>query len=354
MSQEQDIIFEVRGALGVVTLNRPKALNALTLPMIEAFDARLVAWAADPAVAAVVAEGAGERAYCAGGDVRAIWQAGKNGDRLTADFFRGEYTLNRRIKVFPKPFVALVDGFAMGGGVGISVHGSHRIATERTLIAMPETRIGLFPDVGGSYFLPRMPGGLGLYLALTGARAKAADALYAGYATHYVDSAKLADLKAALAEAEWPTGDPAGVASAAIGKFAGDPGPVPLAGHRGAIDRCFAGDSVEEILAALAAEGGDWAEKTLETLSACSPTSLKVTFEELRRGASLDFDEAMIMEYRLSQACMARHDFYEGIRAAVIDKDNTPAWQPDSLDGVTPALVEAHFEPPGAGDLEFD
>ena len=354
LSGEQDIIFERRGAVGFAAINRPKVLNAMTLEMFGTFDDRLAVWGDDPGIRAVVVSGAGDRAFCAGGDIRSIYKSGREGTTLTADIFRVEYTLNRRIKTLTKPYVALIDGFAMGGGVGVSVHGSHRVVTERTLFAMPETAIGLFPDVGASHFLPRMPGELGRYLGLTGARLKAADCLYAGIGTHYVESAKLGELEAALAEADWHGEEPGALASAAVGRFAGDPGPPPLAERREAIDRCFAGESVEAILAALEAEGGDWAEETLATLRACSPTSLKVTFEQLRRGASLDFDAAMVMEYRLSQAFMAGHDFYEGVRAVVIDKDGAPAWAPDSLAAVTPELVESHFAPLGARDLAFD
>ena len=347
MSGKSDIQFDVRGRAGFVTLNRPRALNALTLPMIEAMDVRLAAWATDPGVDVVVVRGAGERAFCAGGDVRAIWQAGKDGDPLTCDFFRAEYRLNRRIKTFAKPYVALIDGVTMGGGVGVSVHGSHRVATERTLFAMPETRIGLFPDVGASHVLPRLEGKLGLYLGLTGARLKAADALFAGIATHYVDSARLPDVEAAFAESG-ADGD------VTLAGLTSDPGPAPLAGHRTLIDRCFAGVTVEGIMAALEDEGGDWAASALEALRAASPTSLKITVEELRRGAKLDFDGSMSMEFRLSQACLARHDSYEGIRAAVIDKDNAPRWQPADLADVSAELVAAHFAPPPGGDLTFD
>lgn len=354
MSADRDILFELRGAVGVVLLNRPQALNALTLAMFEAFDRQLSRWAVDPAVAAVLVKGAGERAFCAGGDVRALTQAGQAGEPLTADLFRTEYTLNRRIKRWPKAYIALLDGVAMGGGVGVSVHGSHRVASERMIMAMPETRIGLFPDIGASHFLSRLPGALGKYLGLTGARMTAADALSLGLATHFVTSDRLPELEAALVAADWSGTDPRAVASATIERFASDPGASPLAARRAVIDRCFAAESVAAILDALKVEGGDWATRTLADLASCSPTSLKITFEALRRGAGLDFDQVMVMEYRLSQACMAGHDFYEGIRAVVIDKDNAPAWEPDRLEAVTPELVEAYFRSLGAEDLNFD
>lgn len=347
MSTAQDILFEVRDGLGLVTLNRPAALNALTLEMCRVYERQLGAWAEDKAVRAVLIQGSGERAFCAGGDVRAIWRAGKAREPLTAEFFQAEYRMNRRIKVFPKPHIAVLDGVTMGGGVGISIHGSHRIATERTLFAMPETGIGLFPDVGTTHFLPRIRGGLGLYLGLTGARLHAADALFCGIATHYVPAARLGDLVPALAR-----GSDIG---AVLGEFAADPGQAALSAQRSSIDRCFVQDTLEAVLDALAQEPGDWAAKTLEGLKTrCSPTSLKLTFEALRRGAKLDFDAAMIMEYRLSQACMAGHDFYEGIRALLIDKDNAPKWDPATLAGVTQELVDAHFEAPPGGDLRFD
>ena len=353
MSDAPEILFERRGGVGFVLLNRPNALNALSLTLIEAFDARLEAWARDPAVKAVVVRGAGERAFCAGGDVRSIWEGGRSVGGPASQLFRREYMLIRRIKVLAKPYIPLIDGIAMGGGVGVSVHGSHRVATERTLVALPETQIGLFPDVGSSHFLPRLPGALGLYLGLTGARLKAADAIAAGLADRYVESAKLPDLEAALAAADWSGGDAHGVVAATIDAFASEAGKPSLAERRAAVDRCFGRDSVAAILAALEAEGGDWAESTLKTLGDCSPTSLEVTFEQLRRGATLGFDEAMIMEYRLSQAFLARHDFHEGIRAIVIDKDNAPKWRPDTLAEVTPDLVEAHFAPLGDSELTF-
>jgi enoyl-CoA hydratase len=352
LNQSADIRFERRGPLGLVTLDRPQALNALTMEMCQAFTARLDAWSEDQGVEAVVVRGAGERAFCAGGDIRAIWDSGHGDGVLAARFFRTEYGLNRSVFTFPKPYLALIDGVTMGGGVGISVHGSHRIASEATLFAMPETGIGFFPDVGGSYFLPRLAGQLGLYLGLAGARLKAADCLYGGIATHYVERAKHDELIERLAEAPW-SGDRGAVVEDALAGVAGNPGPAPLAEHRAAIDRCFAGASVEVVIEALRAEAGDWSERTLKALGRASPTSLKITLEQLRRGAALDFDGAIIMEYRLSQACLARHDVLEGIRAVVVDKDNTPRWDPPSLDQVSPELVEAHFAAPDGGDLSF-
>ena len=353
MNEQAEILYERRGAVVFVTLNRPRALNALTLEMCRAYEAELAAWAKDPEIAAVVIKGAGDRAFCAGGDVRAIWEGVRDGGSLPAEFFAAEYRMNRRVFHFPKAYIALIDGITMGGGVGISAHGSHRVATERTLFAMPETGIGLFPDVGASHFLPRLPGKLGLYLGLTGARLKAADCLYAEVATHHVESIALPELEDALVEADW-FGDAADVAGAVIGRFTGDAGEPPLARQRAAIDRCFAGGSVEEILANLEAEESDWAAETLAGLKTRSPASLKITLRAICEGAQRDFDSVMTMEYRLSQACMAAPDFSEGIRALLIEKDNSPQWQPATLDAVGEDRVAAYFAPPGVLDLTFE
>ena len=345
-----DIRFERRGAIGLVTLDRPMALNALTLPMIRAYDPQLAAWTADPGVAAVAMRGAGDRAFCAGGDIRAIWEAGRASDApVHRDFFREEYRLNRRIHRLAKPHLALLDGITMGGGVGLSVHGSHRVATERTVFAMPETGIGLFPDVGGSYFLPRCPGEIGMYLALTGHRLKAADLIHAGIATHFVPSGRLNDLVSTLSAIQSRSG-----VDDVLARFAEPAGDAPLASHRAAIDRCFAAPSVEAILDGLAAEGSDWARATGAGLLKVSPTSLRVTYRQIRLGRDLDFEACMVMEYRMIQRFMAGHDFFEGVRAAIIDKDQTPRWQPDNLEAVGAADVDAYFAPLGARDLTFD
>ena len=362
MGGNDEVRFSTRGPLGLITLTRPKALNALTLGMIQAIGPQLAAWAGDGAIKAVVIEGEGERAFCAGGDVRAVWDAGRAGQHkagqpglMTADFFRAEYRLNRQIQTYPKPYVALIDGITMGGGVGLSIHGTVRLASERTLFAMPETAIGLFPDVGGSHFLPRLPGGIGLYLALTGARLKATDCLYAGIATHYAPAADLPRVFDALVGCDWSQGA-IGLRTALRGVTEHPAEAGTLAGLRPAIDRCFKDkDSVEAVLAALKAEGTPWAEETLALLDKRSPTSPRVTLEQLRRGAALAFDDCMVMEYRLSQAAMrAGADFYEGIRAVLVDKDHAPKWNPARLEDVTPTLVDAWFRPLGANDLRFD
>ncbi|MFD1624298.1 enoyl-CoA hydratase/isomerase family protein [Azospirillum griseum] len=351
MSDNAEILFERRGAIALVTLNRPKALNALTLGMIRLFDPQLRAWDADPEVKAVVIQGAGEKAFCAGGDVVSLYEAGKaakagqgDGSSIRA-FFSEEYILNRLIKRLSKPYVALLDGISMGGGVGLSEHGSHRVVTERTLFAMPETGIGLYPDVGGTYFLPRLPGMTGTWLGLTGDRLKAADMLAINAADAFVPSDRLEDLIDDLAAGTPP--------DEAIAKRRDSAGDAPNAVHRAAIDRCYAFDTVEEIIAALTAEGTEWAAGQLATLNRVSPTSLKVTLEAIRRGGRLDFDGCMIQELRLSTACLKGVDFFEGVRAALVDKDRSPKWSPSSLDAVGPALVADHFVEPEGGDLAF-
>ncbi len=348
-----DIRFDRRGALAVVTLDRPQALNALTLEMAEQLDRRLIAWATDPTVAAVVIRSAGGRAFCAGGDIRTLFEAGKRHDPYVANFYRAEYRLNHRIATFRKAYVALIDGIVMGGGVGLSIHGSHRIVTERCQFAMPETGIGFFPDVGGSWFLPRCPGALGTYLGLTGARLGAADMLYCGLATHHLPSGDLAPLIAELERAAW-SGDPGDIVAGILARHRTDPGAAPLAEHRTAIDRCFEADSVDDILSRLDADGTPWARDTAAVLRRKSPTSLKVTLRQLRRGARLkDFGAAMRMEYRLSQRFMAAADFSEGVRAAVIDKDQMPRWQPASLADVSEEVVARYFAPLDEPDLDL-
>jgi enoyl-CoA hydratase len=329
-----DILFERKGRLGLITMNRPKALNALTHEMSLALDRQLKLWATDPKIAAVAIVGAGDRAFCAGGDIRALYQSGPKGE-LTQEFYWNEYRMNRRIFRYPKPYVALMNGITMGGGVGVSAPGRFRVVTEKTLLAMPETGIGLFPDVGASYYLSHMPGQFGIYLGLTGNRIQAADILYTGFATDFAPSTSIAAIASAL-ESEAP--DPV------LERLAAPLDQVPpLKAHQAVIDRCFAGDTVEAIIAKLEKEGGVWADQVRTTLLEKSPMSLKVTLRELREAASLDFEDCMVMEYRLVQAFMADRDFFEGVRAVLIDKDNKPNWQPARLADVTPAMVDAYF-----------
>lgn len=350
-----DVLLETRGPLGLVTLDRRKALNALDLAMIRAIHPQLAGWARDPEVKAVVIRGAGGKAFCAGGDVRAVAASlggpvAEGQEPLARAYFREEYALNHLIHHYAKPFIALVDGISMGGGLGLSIHGSHRVVTERLQFAMPEVAIGLFPDVGGGWFLPRFPGETGTYLALTGAHANAADAMWVGYGTHHVEHARLDAVLDELAATDWGAGDPHEVATRRLASFATDAGAAPLSAHQAAIDRCFAADRVEDILAALAAlaaegasEEAEWAETTRATLGRMSPTSLKVTLRQLRQCRALTYDEVVTIEYRLSQALTARPDFREGIRAVLVDKDRRPRWAPATLAEVRDDEVEVCF-----------
>ena len=352
-----EIILERKGRVGSVTLNRPKALNALTQPMVLGLDARLREWADDPAIAAVVVRGAaredGRMPFCAGGDIRLLYGERDDPERHFATvFYAQEYRLNTLIFRYPKPYVALIDGVVMGGGVGISIHGSHRVMTERALFAMPETGIGLFPDVGATHFLPRLKGRAGLYLGLTGARIGAADALHLGLATHVVAGDALEALDRTLLAADLG-GDAHATLDRLLADCAVDPGPAPLAARQAEIDRCFAAGSVEKIFATLEAEGSAWAEETRATLGQKSPTSLKVTVKQLTDHGGLGFEEAMALEYRLAMHCNLGADFFEGIRAQIIDKDRTPAWCPARPETVTAAAVEAYFEAPPRGDMTF-
>jgi enoyl-CoA hydratase len=333
---DPDILFEQSGKAGVITLNRPKALNALTMAMVEEMTATLERWAGDDAMRHVIIRANGGKAFCAGGDIRALYDWGRAKDPQFFDFFRAEYMLNKQIKRFPKPYVALIDGITMGGGVGVSVHGSHRVASERLVFAMPETGIGFFPDVGGTYFLPRLPGQAGMYFGLTGDRARTGDACYAGIATHHVPSDRLGELAEALATAD--------SIDECLADFVAEPEPGLLKDRQGDIDRHFGRDSVEAILASLDDDPSDWARKTAATLRGKSPTSLKVAFRQLRKGRALDFEECMRLEYRIIHRVIDGHDFYEGIRAAVIDKDGMPRWRPSSLEEVSEADVAAYFE----------
>ncbi len=339
-----DILFEQHGATGLITLNRPKALNALTLPMVRAMRPVFERWARDPSVARIVIKGAGERAFCAGGDIRAIHDLGKEGRKDEAlAFFREEYELNILIKTCPKPYVALLDGITMGGGIGLSVHGSHRVGSDKASFAMPEVGIGFFPDVGGSFFLPRMPYHTGAYAALTGGRLTQADALATGLLTHAVNSADMAALEAALLAGE--------DLEATLARFAAPPAPSALWAERETIQRCFGQESVPAIVAALQAEGTEFAAKTLAAMAQKSPFSQVLTLEELRRGATLSMPECMRMEFTMVSRIPDHADFYEGVRAVLVDKDQSPRWQPARLEDVDNAAVGAFFASPAVPEL---
>ncbi|XP_062390561.1 3-hydroxyisobutyryl-CoA hydrolase, mitochondrial isoform X2 [Sardina pilchardus] len=350
-----EVLSEKVGNAGVITLNRPKALNALNLPMIRHMYPLLKKWDQDSGIDLVIIKGAGGKAFCAGGDIRAVTDAGKVGDPLAQDFFREEYILNNTIGTYKKPYVALIDGITMGGGVGLSVHGRFRVATEKTLFAMPETAIGLFPDVGGGYFLPRLQGRLGLFLSLTGFRLRGRDVLRAGVATHFVESEKMAALEKALVDLKSPSmSDVAKVLDSYQHQSGLDADkPFALEQHMETINRLFDAGSVEGIVENLKKDGSPFAKKQVETIAKMSPTSMKLTLKQLEHGASMTLQEVLVMEYRLTQACMKGQDFYEGVRAVLIDKDHSPKWKPGTLEEVSEQSVEDSFKSLGECDLKL-
>lgn len=338
---EAEVLTCIENGVGRITLNRPKAIHALNRSMCEIMIEALLNWRGDDAVQSVLIDHAGERGFCAGGDIRMIAESGAGDASEAKAFFMAEYRLNHLMFEYPKPITAIVDGIVMGGGVGISEPAKVRIATERTTYAMPETGIGLFPDVGGGWFLARLPGQTGVWLALTGARLKAADTVALGIHTHFLPTIDIEDFKTALLSN--PT-DPLEEADRYV--YPTEPEEAPLDAHREAIDRLFAFDTVEEIFAALEADGSDWALAQLATLKTKSPQSLKVTLRQLRTGAALNsFAENMAMEYALGGRVVRTHDFQEGVRAVIVDKDNAPKWSPATLEGVTDAMLDDLFAP---------
>ncbi len=339
MTQTQDILARTEGAVGRITLNRPRALHALTTDMCRAMIDALLSWREDPRVQLVMIDHAGERGFCAGGDIRMLAESGAGDGFAAREFFFTEYRLNHLLFEYPKPVMAIMDGVTMGGGVGLSLPALYRVATERTTFAMPETGIGLFPDVGGGWHLPRLPGRSGLWLALTGARIKAADCEMLGVATDYVEAAQIEALKAAV------IAEPAAVETH-LTTFEADPGRPPLAAHRDEMDRLFDKPSVEAIFEALASDGGAWAQEQLAVLRTKSPQTLKVAFRQLRLGAEMEsFADNMALEYRIGARVVARHDFQEGVRAVIVDKDNAPRWDPPGLEGVSEAMLDEIFAP---------
>lgn len=339
MSESEEVICRIEGRIGRITLNRPQAIHALTTNMCRLMTEALLVWQDDPAVELVMFDHAGERGFCAGGDIRMLADSGAGDGRLAREFFFVEYRLNDLIFRYPKPTMAVMDGITMGGGVGLAQPCRFRVATERTTFAMPESGIGLFPDVGGGWHLSRMAGKAGLWLALTGARIKAADCRLLGIATHVVESAGTAALKAAtLAQP--------GQAQALLDGASVDPGPAPLAQRTPDIDRLFAGATLEAIVAALEGDGGEWAAEQLKVMATKSPTTLKVSLRQLAAGAACaTFADNMAMEYRIGARIVQSHDFLEGVRAVIIDKDNAPKWSPAAPAGVTDAQLDAIFAP---------
>ncbi|WP_428423676.1 enoyl-CoA hydratase/isomerase family protein [Pararhizobium sp.] len=341
---EAETLVERQGALGRIRLNRPKALNSLTLRMVRDIEAALDNFERDPFIAAVLVTGEGERGLCAGGDIRAIYDGGKSGSDAPTTFWREEYTLNARIGRYPKPYVIIMDGIVMGGGVGISVYGSHRIVTERTRFAMPETGIGFFPDIGASWFLTRRANELGTYVGLTGEPLGAADAILVGLADVFVRSERLDALIAALASL--PADSPREEISTTIAGFSETPPADGLKSQQPAIDRLFTFDTIEEIVAALRVDGSPFSEKLSSVLSTKSPLSLNVTLRLLRLGRKTErLEDCLEREFAATAAVLRSHDFYEGVRAAVIDKDRNPQWRPAQLADVTSADVDAYFQP---------
>jgi enoyl-CoA hydratase len=340
----EPVLLRTEGRAAYLTLNRPEALNALNPVMVRRIDEALTAWEHDPAVETVVLTGAGERGLCAGGDIRAVHDDARDGDgAASAAFWRDEYRLNARIARYPKPYVAVMDGIVMGGGVGVSAHGGVRVVTERSRIAMPETGIGFVPDVGGTHLLGRAPGELGTHLALTGTQIDAGDALLCGLADHYLPSASLPSFTADLAALPVPE---------ALARHEQPPPRGRLAGQRAWIDACYTAGTVEEIVGRLSAHGGTEAKEAAETLLGRSPTSLKVTLAAIRRARRLgSLERVLDQEYRVSCAALDSPDLVEGIRAQIIDKDRRPRWSPATLAEVTDADVARFFAPLGDREL---
>jgi enoyl-CoA hydratase len=350
---EPDLIARREGAAGVIRLNRPKAINAVTLEMFRDIDRALDRFEADPAVGVILLEGAGERGLCAGGDIRALYESSKVRGDLGKILWREEYILNSRIAKFPKPYVAFMDGIVMGGGVGLSAHSSHRVVTDRTKLAMPEVGLGFFPDVGGTWLLSQAPGEIGTYFGLTGQTMNGPDAVYAGFADAVVPSGRLPALREALTK----LGANAGKAEVAsvIDGFATGEKAGPVAALRPQIDRWFAYDRMQDIFAALERDGSELARSTLTTLNEKSPRGMVVTLKLLRlsRGSS-SLEECLVREYRAALEVFASDDFREGVRAAVIDKDRSPKWSPPRIEDVTPQMLAPYFASLGKDELVFE
>lgn len=337
---DAEVIVAREGAAGLLTLNRPKALNALTHGMCTDIAAALAAWKTDATVTRIVVDAAGERAFCAGGDIRVVHDLGRAGRQPEAlRFFRDEYDMNIAIKRFPKPYVSLIDGIVMGGGVGVSVHGTHRVAGDKYSFAMPEVGIGFFPDVGGTYALPRLPFHAGTYLALTGARIGRGDAVAIGLATHAVPTAQFAAARAALIAGE--------DVDTVLSRHSVAAEAAPLLQHKALIEDVFGHDTLAGIFAALekAAANDAFAAKTLATMQAKSPTSMAISLEQMKRGASLEFEQAMQTEFRIVSRIVYGEEFYEGVRATIIDKDQAPRWSPASIEGLSEAEIGLYFAP---------
>jgi enoyl-CoA hydratase len=353
VATEPDLIVRREGAAGIVRLNRPKAINAVTLEMFRDIEKALDEFEADPAVSLILLEGAGERGLCAGGDIRALYESSKVSGDLGRVLWREEYVLNARIAKFPKPYVSFMDGIVMGGGVGLSAHSSHRVVTEKTRLAMPEVGLGFFPDVGGTWLLAHAPGEIGTYFGLTGQTMNGPDAIFARFADAVVPSPKLPALREVLTKVR--PGTLPGEIKALIDGFATGETAGPVAAKKPEIDALFAYDRIDDILAALRADGSEFAQATLKTLSEKSPRGMVVTLKLLRlarHAASLK--ECLVREYRAALEVFRSDDFREGVRAAVIDKDRNPSWSPSRVEDVTPEMIAPYFAEIGADELSFD
>ena len=350
-----DVSISVNRGIGRITLTRPSALHALNTPMCEVILAAIDRWKDDPTVYLVMIDHEeGTRGFCAGGDIRMLAESGQGDASEARAFFNVEYRMNAALEAFPKPVLAIADGVTMGGGVGLSVHGSHCVATERTLFAMPETGIGLFPDVGGGWFLPRLSGELGTWLALTGARLKGADVAAAKIATHFLPSELVPNLKKQVEGADFSVGA-AEMLNEILRNLTHSVPAGSFEANRQTINACFAFDTAEEIAAALEADGGEWAAEQAATLRTKSPETVKVALRQLREGRKLrEFEDNMRMEYRIGWRKVQSHDFIEGVRAVIVDKDNNPQWSPSCLEEVSEADVARYFEPLGENELSFE
>lgn len=351
--EEGDLIVRREGAAGVIRLNRPKAINAMTLEMSIGIDAALDKFEPDPEVAVIILEGAGERGLCAGGDIRSLWDSSREGGDLGARFWRQEYVMNARIAKYPKPYVAFMDGLVMGGGVGLSAHASHRIVTDRTRLAMPEVGLGFFPDVGGTFLLSRSPGEIGTYFGLTGQTMNGPDAIHAKFADAVVPAAKWPQLREALTRVR--PGVTAADVSTLINGFATGETAGPVAAKEPVIDALFGFDRMEEVFAALKRDGSAFALATLKTLNEKSPRGMVVTLKLLRLArASSSLEECLVREYRAALEVFRSDDFREGVRAAVIDKDRNPTWSPPRVEDVTPQMLAPYLAGIGADELKFN
>jgi enoyl-CoA hydratase len=347
-----DLIARKEGSVGIIRLNRPKAINAVTLEMFHDIDRALDAFEKDPAVAVVLLEGAGERGLCAGGDIRSLWESSKVKGDLGKILWRDEYILNARIKKFPKPYVAFMDGIVMGGGVGLSAHSAHRVVTDKTKLAMPEVGLGFFPDVGGTWLLSHSPGEIGTYFGLTGQTMNGPDAIHAKFADAVVPSARLPALREGLTKVA--TGATSADIRKLIESFSTGETAGPVAAQQAKIDALFSHDRMEDIVAALQRDGSDFAQTTLKVLNEKSPRGMVVTLKLLRLARTArSLEECLVREYRAALEVFASDDFREGVRAAVIDKDRSPKWSPPRIEDVTPAMVAPYFVEIGADELKF-